>query len=134
MVMINARRALGRIILFDAASCAAMGLLLMLSAGTVAGLTAIPAMMLFQADVYLLLVALYALLVALKGTGSPAAVWLLILGNIAWVFASFVLFAFVSPNLIGTVFILAQALVVAMLARLEHAAWRGNSLLRHSAS
>lgn len=133
MAMTDARRGLGRIILFDVASCAAMGLLLTLGAGTVARLTATPAMLLFQAGVYLLLVALYALLVALRGTGSPSLVWLLILGNIVWVLASFRLFAFVSPIMFGAALILAQALVVALLAWLEHAAWRGSSVLRPSA-
>lgn len=134
MAMTDARRDLRRIILLDAASCAAIGLLLTLGARTVAGLTAIPAVLLVQAGVYLLLVALYALVVALRGVSSPAAVWLLILGNIAWVLASLGLFAFISPNLIGTAFILTQALVVAMLAWLEHAARRGSSAQRHAVS
>jgi hypothetical protein len=47
-------------------------------------------------------------------------VWLIVLGNIGWVIASLGILAFIAPNALGTIFILAQAAVVGVLALLEH--------------
>lgn len=134
MTIIDARGGLARILLVDAATCAAMALLLLLAAGPVAGLTAIPAPLLIFAGVALVPVALFMAAVARIGTGTPLAVWLVILGNAGWVAASLGLFAFIAPNGLGTAFILAQAAVVARLAWLEHAAWRAAGGRRPSAA
>lgn len=40
--------------------------------------------------------------------------------NLGWVAASFALFAFVSPNLFGILFVTAQALAVAGIATLQY--------------
>jgi hypothetical protein len=118
-------RGLARILTLDAATCAAMGLLLVLASGPIAGLTAIPAGLLFAAGALLLPIAAYMALVARAGTGNAALVWLVILGNVGWVVASLALFGFIAPNGLGVTLILGQALVVALLAWLEGTAWRG---------
>lgn len=122
------------ILTLDAATCAAMGLLLLLAAGPIAGITAIPAPLLVWAGALLLPIALHMVVVARFGTGSAPAVWLVILGNIGWVAASLALFGFIAPNGLGTALILAQALVVAGLAWLEFRAWRGASASHHAAA
>jgi hypothetical protein len=121
----DARQPLGRILLIDAATCAAMGGLLILGAGPIAGLTAMPEPLLFWAGVLLIPVAAYMALVARRATDSGAAVWLAILGNLGWVAASLALFAFVAPNALGAILVLGQAAVVAALAWAEFTAWRG---------
>ena len=120
-------RGLARILNLDAATCAAMGLLLLLAAQPIAGITAIPATLLIWAGALLIPIAIYMGLVARTGTGSALAVWLIILGNLGWVAASLALFGFIAPNGLGTALILAQALVVAALAWLEYRAWRATS-------
>lgn len=129
-----ARLGLGRLLTLDAATCAAMGILLLLGAGPIAGLTALPATLLFYAGLALIPVALFMAAVARFGTGNPVAVWLVILGNFGWVGASLALFAFVAPNGMGTAFILLQALVVAALAYAEQAAWRGDTARQPAAA
>jgi hypothetical protein len=116
---------LARILNLDAATCAAMGLLLVLGAQPIAGITAIPATLLFWAGALLIPIALYMVVVARAGTGSALAVWLVILGNLGWIAASLALVGFIAPNGLGTALILAQAVVVTALALLEYQAWRG---------
>lgn len=134
MTTYDARRTLARILMLDAATCGLMGLLLVLAAGPVAGLTAIPAALLFYAGALLIPIALYMVVVARIGTANALAVWLVILGNVGWVVASLGLFAVVAPNGIGVAFILAQALVVAALAWLEHSTWRAGTARHPSAA
>ncbi|MGL4234756.1 hypothetical protein [Tabrizicola sp.] len=118
---------LARILNFDALTCAAMGLFLLLGSGPIAGITAIPATLLFYAGAILIPIAIYMALVARAGTGSPLAVWLVILGNLGWVVASVALFGVIAPNGLGVALILGQAAVVGLLAWLEYRAWRGIS-------
>jgi glucose uptake protein GlcU len=122
--MTSAQNTLGRILTLDALTCAAMGLLLLVVPGPVAGLTAIPAALLFYAGAVLIPIAIYMAAVARIGTCNAPMVWLVIIGNIGWIAASLALFAFIAPNGIGTAFILAQASVVGLLAWLEVSAWR----------
>jgi hypothetical protein len=118
-------RDLARILILDAATCAAMGILLILFCGPVSGLTAIPAPLLLWAGAALIPIAIYMALVARSGTGSALAVWLVIAGNLGWVAASLALLGMISPNGLGVALIAGQALVVALLAWLELRAWRG---------
>jgi hypothetical protein len=117
-------RDLARILILDAGTCAAMGLLLILFCGPVSGLTAVPAPLLLWAGAALIPIAIYMALVARSGTGSPLAVVLVIAGNLGWVAASLALFGMISPNGLGVALIAGQALVVALLAWLELRAWR----------
>lgn len=134
MTTSDARRGLIAILLIDAVTCGVMGVLLVLIAAPVAAITAVPATLLIYAGALLTPIALYMVVVARIGTGNTGAVWLVIMGNVGWVAASLGLFAFISPNAIGVIFILAQALVVAVLAWLEYAAWRTNTMQCPSAA
>ncbi len=122
---ITARLPLGRILLLDAATCAATGVLLIAGAWPIAGLTTLPVDLLFWAGLVLIPVAVYIAAVARLAMASTVAVWLVILGNIGWIGASLLLFAFVAPNGFGVAFILAQAAVVGALTWLEFSALRG---------
>ncbi len=116
-----------RALLFaDAMTCAAMGALLVLGSGLVAGLTHIPAPLLFYAGLSLLPIAAFMALVAMRSSISAPLAWLVIAGNALWVAASLLLLVsgWIAPNAIGWVFVIAQALAVAVLAVLEHGALR----------
>jgi hypothetical protein len=88
----------------------------------VAGLTAIPAPLLFWAGLILFPIAALMAYAGLQARPPRPIVWLIVLGNVGWVAASLGVFAFIAPNALGTVFILAQAAVVGVLALLEHSA------------
>jgi hypothetical protein len=110
---------LQQILGFDALTCVAMGLLLLAAAAPLAGLLGLPQDLLFHAGAVLLPCA--ALMYAAARTLNRSLVWLVILGNVAWVVASVAVAFLVEPTSLGLVFIVAQAVVVDILAFLE---WR----------
>jgi hypothetical protein len=120
------RFSLRNLLLADAATCAAMGLALVLGVAPLAALTALPATLLSYAGLALLPIAAVMLLIALRPALQPAGAWLVIAGNGAWVAASFALLltGWVAPTTLGIAFVVVQALAVALLAKLEHGALR----------
>lgn len=109
------------ILRLDAATCAAMGLLLAFGAAPIAAITALPVPLLREAGILLLPFALFVLWAARRGAGWP--VHIVVGVNLAWVAGSLALIA--SPwsgNALGIAFVAAQAAAVALLAALQ---WRG---------
>jgi len=106
--------------LFDAATCLAMGGLLVTAADPIAGLTELPVPLLREAGILLFPFALFVLWAARRGGGWP--VQAVVAANVAWVAASLALIA--SPwsgSALGIAFVGAQAAAVALLAALQ---WR----------
>ena len=120
MSPIQSNNSLQNVLLLDAATCIAAGALMAFGSNFVAGLTAIPAPLLTWAGLILFPCAALMIFAGLQASPSRPMVWLIVLGNIGWVIASLGVFAFIAPNALGTIFILAQAAVVAVLALLEH--------------
>lgn len=114
------------LLLADAATCAAMGALLALAPEPIGQLTEIPVALLFYAGLGLFPIAAFMATVATRPTIRTAGVRLIILGNLGWVAGSVLLLlaGWIGPNALGTAFILAQALAVALLAGLEQGALR----------
>lgn len=112
---------LRKVLLLDAGTCVAAGAVMSLLAGPLARLTAIPEPLLLTAGLALFPVAAFMAFVARMPSIPKAAVWLIVLGNAAWVAGSALLLlaALIRPNGFGVAFILAQALAVAVLAWLE---------------
>jgi len=110
------------VLLIDAATCVATGLLMTLGADIVAGLTAIPSPLLLYAGLSLFPVAIFIGLVGTRESLSPPAVWVVIIGNALWVAGSVLLLfgGMIAPNALGYVFIGIQAAAVAVLAELEY--------------
>ncbi len=104
----------------DAVTCTVMGGLL-LAAGPLAGITQIPAGFLSGAGMLLLPIAAFMVAVARLRPIPGWAAHMVVLGNVLWVVASVALPAsgVLEPNLAGWICLLAQALVVALLAVLE---------------
>lgn len=115
---------LRNILYADAATCAAMGALLVAGSSYIAGLTQLPSGLLFYAGSLLFPIAVFMAVIASRPVIPLIAVWLIIGGNVLWVAVSFGLLigAWIDPNIIGFAFITAQALAVAVLAKLEHGA------------
>ena len=109
------------LLLTDAATCLACGLLMTAGAGPLGQLTHIPAALLTYAGLALFAVAAFIGLVATRAVESAPAVGAVIGGNLAWCAASLWLLVggFITPTALGQAFVAAQALVVLILAVLE---------------
>jgi hypothetical protein len=122
MSPIQSNNSLQNVLLLDAATCVVAGALMAFGSSFVAGLTAIPVPLLYWAGLILFPIAALMAYAGLQAVPPRPIVWLIVLGNIGWVIASVAVFAFIAPNALGYIFILAQAVVVAALALLEHSA------------
>ncbi len=118
----NSSSFLRNILLLDAATSAVTGALTTFGAGLVAQITALPPALLTYAGASLFPIALFMAVVATRATIHVPAVWLIILGNVAWTVASVALLVggFVAPTAFGVVFLLGQAAAVAGLSALEY--------------
>ena len=130
MTKLGRRFSLQTILALDAATCAAMGMLLVVASGPIAGLTAIPGLLLFLAGLLLLPIAVFMAVFARAATVPAWAVQVIVAGNVLWVLGSVILpiTELITPNGLGWLFLLMQAAVVALLAGLE---WAGRP---HSAA
>lgn len=104
----------------DALSCLGLAALLVPLAGLLSGPLGIPATLLNQSGVALIPIGLFIGWLGVRGHGSAALVWLVILGNLGWVAASFAVTASLPGILpLGIAFVTGQALTVLVLATLE---------------
>jgi hypothetical protein len=115
------------IVLFDAATCAAMGIALVLGAAPLASWTLIPEALLFYAGLALLPIAAFMAAVARGAIPRAFGAAVVIGGNVLWVVGSVALMVggWIAPNALGLAFIGVQAAAVAVLAALEACALRG---------
>lgn len=130
MFKVKSSLSLRNLLLADATTCIVMGAFLTAGAAIAGRVMQLPAALLFYAGLSLFPVAVFMTIVATRRAVQPVLAWLIIVGNILWVGGSFLLLAggWIAPNYLGTSFIVAQALVVAAFARLEHAALHDASL------
>ena len=120
--MINPSTFLRRAIQADAIFSGASAVLLTVGAGTLAPVLNLPETLLLETGLFLIA---YAALVGWLGTRPAmpkALVLIVILGNAAWTLASIALLfsGAVTPNLLGELFVAAQAIVVGALAELQY--------------
>ena len=109
------------VLVLDAATCLATGGLMTAGASLLSSLTRIPEGILWLAGLSLFPVAAFIAVVAFRRPPARPGVWLVILGNAAWVVGSLILLfaGGIAPNTLGLGFILVQAVAVAVLAELE---------------
>ena len=117
---------LRRILALDALSCAALGIVMAPAAGSLAPLLGLPEGLIRGAGLLLLPVAAFIGWLASRRVPPRPAVWLVILGNMAWTAESFVLVGQMATSMtgLGIAFVTAQAVAVAGLALLEYAGLR----------
>jgi len=120
---------LRNVLLVDAATCVASGILMTLGSGPIASLTAIPPALLLYAGLSLFPIAGFMAVTATRPVISRLAVWLIIDGNVLWVAGSLWLMVGspIAPTAVGYAFIGVQALAVAILAAFEYAGLRRHS-------
>jgi hypothetical protein len=111
-----------RVLLVDAATCVAMGLLLSLASGVLSPLLGLPSVLLQYAGLSLFPIAAFMAWVATRTNLSRPGVWVVIAGNALWVVGSAVLLisGWASPTSLGHVFVIVQGVTVALLAELEY--------------
>lgn len=105
----------------DALSCVACGVLQVVFTGQMAQLLGLPGALLAYTGGFLLV---YAAVVAFVSTRDPlprALVWVLVAGNLGWAIACALLLVSgrVAPSMLGTAYVVVQALTVAALAELQ---------------
>ena len=115
---------LRRVLYIDAATCVATGALLSLDSSPLAPMLGLPAELLFYAGLSLFPIAAFMLWVAMRRDIPRPGVWLVILGNAGWVVGSIALLFAYYTTVLGLAFVIAQAVVVALLAELEHTGLR----------
>ena len=114
-------RFLRYVLLADAVSCAACGVLQVVAAGSTPQLLALPSALLLETGLFLLV---YAAVVVFVGTRAPvprAIVGLFIFGNLGWALACVLLLAggWVHPGGWGIAYVVLQAATVGVLAELQ---------------
>jgi len=124
--MIRPSTFLSRALLADAIFSGVAALALTFGAGALAPLLHLPDALLQQSGLFLIA---YTALVGWLGTRSSvmkALVWVVIVGNAAWTLGSIALLfsGAVSPNLLGQVFIVAQAIATGVFAELQYVGLR----------
>lgn len=121
MKVIRSWSLLRQVLLVDAISAGAMGLGLLLLADPLAALLKLPASLLSQAGIVLVPFAAFVSWLASRAQPAVWAVWAVIGINVLWVAESILLLFMddIAPGVLGIVFVIGQAAVVALLAELE---------------
>lgn len=122
---------LRRALLADAICSGSMGLLLALLAGPLSRWFGLPSAMLLQVGLFLLGFAGFVAVLGLRQASPRLLFWLVIAGNALWALDSVLLLVsgWVAPTMLGGAFVVAQALVVALLAELEYTGLRRSAPL-----
>ena len=113
---------LRRALILDALASGATALLMIAGAGLVEGLLGLPAALLRGAGLVLVPYVAFVVYTGTRDAISRSAVWLIIAANAAWAAASALLLVsgWVSPTALGYAFVIAQAVVVALLGELQY--------------
>ena len=121
---------LRRVLLADAATCAAAGLLMLAGAGLLEPLLGLPSSFLRYAGASLIPFVALLVFAAMRDNPGRGVIWAIIAANAAWVIGSFelLLLDWFAPTLLGTLFVVAQALTVALLAALEYVGLRQSAV------
>jgi hypothetical protein len=115
-------------LLIDAAVSGATGLLMIAGAGLLEGLLGLPAALLRGAGLVLVPYVAFVVWAGTRAHIASGAAWAIIIANAAWAIASaFLLMGTLSPTLLGTIFVIGQALVVALLGEVQYVGLRRQS-------
>ena len=125
-MLIHSSAFLRRVLLADAVSTGASGLLLVLAAEVLAPMLRLPPALLLYSGVSFLAFAALVGAAAARRSLPRAAAWAIVLYNALWAAASvaFLLSGAARPTALGYAFVLAQAAFVAGMAELQYAGLR----------
>jgi hypothetical protein len=113
---------LRRALMLDALASGATALLVIAAAGLLEGFLGLPAALLRGAGLVLIPYVAFVVYVGTREIISRPAVWTVIAANGLWAIASALLLVsgFVAPTALGYAFVIAQAVVVALLGELQY--------------
>lgn len=122
MSNVSSSNFLRRALLIDAAASGATAVLLVAGAGLLDGLLGLPVALMREAGLILIPYVAFVAWVGTRETLSRGAVWTIIAANALWAVASFVVVfsGWVAPTALGYAFVIAQAVVVALLGELQY--------------
>src|SRR5262249_30922366 len=114
---------LRNVLILDAAASGATGLLLIVGAGMLEGLLGLPVALMREAGLILIPYVAFVTWVRTRARIARGAVGAIIAANALWAVASVCLLGsgLVAPTLLGHAFVIAQAVVVALLGELQYA-------------
>lgn len=114
------------VLLADAATCLACGLLLTIGAGFLESLLGLPINLMFYAGLSLFPFTALLIYSATRKSISKTIIWVIIGINLLWTIDSFLLLisGYVAPTTFGYIFVIFQAIGVLMFADLEFIAMR----------
>jgi hypothetical protein len=109
------------VLLADAIASGATGLLMIAGAGLLEGLLGLPVALMREAGLVLIPYVAFVAWVGAREAISRSAVQAVIVLNVLWVAGSIGLLVsgWVAPTMLGTAFVIAQAVVVGVLAELQ---------------
>lgn len=118
------------VLIADAIASGATGALMILGAGFLSGLLAIPGGLIFEAGLILVPYVLLVAIVASRPVIPAKPVWFIIACNALWALGSVLLLVsgLIAPNALGYAFVILQAAVVAILGELQYVALRRKSV------
>lgn len=121
MQQLFGRYSLRSSLLLDAAFCAIAGLLMLVAAPQFGDLFNLPEELLRGIGIFPIPYVAFLAIIATRDPISPVAAWTVIVINLIWTAASFILLLSgqVDPNTVGVAFVIVQALVVALFAEVE---------------
>jgi hypothetical protein len=121
------RELLRRTLLADAGLSGLTGLLMIAAAGPLSALLGVPAALLLYAGISLLPFAALLVVLATRDTIAPWAVRAVIAANVLWAIDSIVLLftGWVEPSVFGYAFIVAQAIIVGVVAEIQYVGLKG---------
>jgi hypothetical protein len=124
--MINPSSFLRRALLADAVFSGVSALALTFGAGAFAKLLNLPEALLLETGLFLIAYAAFVGWLGTRQSTLKALVLLVIVGNLAWTLASIALLfsGAVSPNLLGQIFVVAQAIATGVFAELQYVGMR----------
>ena len=124
--MIHPSLLLRRALLADAIFSGTAAVVLTLGAGALAPLLSLPDALLRETGLFLILYAALVGWLGMRPMMPKALVWLVVVGNAVWTVASIALLfsVLVAPNLLGEVFVVAQAIATGVFAELQYVGLR----------
>ena len=124
--MIQPSSFLRRALLADAVFSGVSALVLTFGAGAFAKLLNLPEALLLETGLFLIAYAAFVGWLGTRQSTLKALVLLVIVGNAAWTLASIALLfsGAVSPNLLGQIFVVAQAIATGVFAELQYIGMR----------
>jgi hypothetical protein len=128
MTSIYPTRFLRYALIADALACTALVVLQLSLVELLASQLELPAILLTGSGVFLAVYVAVLIVLASSKSVLKAMVWLVVVGNVAWAIACLALAALPGPSGLGLAYLIAQAVFVLVIARIEWVGLKGSQV------